>query len=98
MDAFKALLEGLGDKVFPITPKGRIQQKEQTQLKKDLVDALASDFEEAGIETYLVQKGLVVLIENDEEGAIPIEIDIITKPLDYDYIGLNDEYIAKQKD
>lgn len=97
MDAFKALLEGLRDKILPITPKGRIQQKEQTQLKKDLVDALASDLEEAGIETYLVQKGLVVLIENDEEGAIPVEIDIITKPLDYDYLGLHEEYLDKQE-
>lgn len=95
----KNLLEVL-DKVkgteYPITDKGRIRQKEQTGLKIELTNALIADLREADIEVLETQKGFILLLENEIEGAIPIEGSLVTKPLDYDFYGLHDEFIEKQ--
>lgn len=96
MSKFKDTVDSFVGTEFPVTPKGRIQQKEQIELKNDLTYALMDDLIEIGIECYPVQKGFVALVPNDIEGAIPVEINIITKPLDYDYMSLHDEYIEKQ--
>ena len=90
------LLDTIRETVYPITDKGRIRQKEQTELKVQITDAIAADLKSNDIDVLEVQKGFVILLQNDEEGAIPVEVNIITKPLDYDVFGLHDEYLSKQ--
>ena len=97
MTNFKEMIDSVEETKFPITDRGRLVQKEQTKLKNSLTHALMEDIGDQGIEVYAVQKGFVVVIPNNEEGVIPIEVNIITKPLDYDYIALNEEYFDKQK-
>lgn len=93
LDAMKSV-EG---KQYNVTDKGRIQQKEQLELKTLLTESLLKDFVEAGVEVVEVPKGFVIVVPNDEEGAIPLELSIVTKPLDYDYDALHDEWSAKQE-
>ena len=95
MKNFKDALNKVRETVFPVTVRGRIQQKEQIILKNDLTTALMQDLEAAGIEVYSVQKGFVILLPNDEEGVIPVELTIVTKPLDDDYDALHTEHIEK---
>lgn len=94
---FKKALEKIFNKEYQVTDKERIKQNEQLELKNELTDALLQDLEANDIQAYRIQKGLVVLIENYHEGAIPVEIQIITKPLNYDYDALHAEYLEKIK-
>ena len=96
MVSFKDMINSFKEVVFPITPASRIQQKEQTNLKNSLTDSLMDDMEQADIEVFRTQKGFILLVPNIEEGAIPVEINVITKPLDLDYISLHEEYLDKQ--
>ena len=95
MKNFVSVMSVIKEKIYNITNKDRIQQKEQLELKNMLTNALLKDFKEADIEVYEVPKGFVIILPNDEEGAIPVELSIVTKPLDYDYDGLHDEYLRK---
>lgn len=96
MKKFVEVVNSYKEVELPITPALRIQQKEQTNLKNSLTDSLMDDMEQAGIEVFRTQKGFVLLVPNIEEGAIPVEINVITKPLDLDYISLHEEYLDKQ--
>lgn len=96
MKNFLSVVEIVKEKIYNITDKGRIKQKEQLELKTSLTNALLKDFESAGVESYAVQKGIVILLQNDEEGAIPLEVTITTKPLDYDYDQLHEEWLEKE--
>ena len=78
-----------------VTNKMRIQQKDQTKIKRNLTDALLTDMREAGLDVYETQKGFILVIENSIEGGIPIEVNLIMKSLDHDYIALNEEYFDK---
>lgn len=95
MTKLKKMIESCEEVVYPVTTKGRLVQKEQIKLKNDLTLSLMEDMKEIGIEVYPVQKGFVIVIPNNEEGVIPVEVNIITKPLDYDYIALHEEYLDK---
>ena len=90
------LLDTIEETVYPTTDKGRIRQKEQTELKMALTNAFVEDLKDMGLEVLEVQKGFALLLQNHEEGAIPVEVNIVTKPLDYDAFGLHDEFMAKQ--
>ena len=81
---------------LPITDKMRIQQKEQTKLKRELSNALLEDMREAGVDVFETQKGFILIVENDIEGGIPIEANLVMKSLDHDYISLHEEYLDKQ--
>lgn len=97
MKQFKEMVESIAEVVYKITPKGRISQGEQNELKAGLTNALQADLGEAGIESYVTQQGIVIVIPNDMEGAIPVELNIITKPLDLDYHILHEEWQDKLK-
>lgn len=97
MKNLQQVIEGVFKKVYNVTNKQRIQQKEQLVLKQDLTEALFNDMVEAGFEVVQVPKGVVLIIENEEEGGIPVEINIVTKPLDYDYDIQHEEWLAKQE-
>ena len=76
-----------------------IEQKQSRALKSELtakVAALLTDTYE--VETVQTTEGLYVLIPNDEEGYIPVMLDIKMKPLDVDIETLRDEYTAKQEE
>lgn len=98
MQAFRDVVEEVKKEEFKLNTKGNaIVQSERNELKFKLTDALALALEEVeDIDVVQVQKGIAILLPNDIEGSIPVEIQIITKPLDYDVDGLHQEYLEKQ--
>lgn len=76
-----------------------IEQKQARQLKTSVTEQVAALIAETfDVETVQTAEGLYILIPNDEEGAIPVCLDIKVKPLDTDVEVLHTEYIQKQED
>ena len=73
----------------------KINQLERNAFKSAFINALMLDFNYAGFEVGLVDKGLAVLVDNDELGPLTVVIDGVVKGLDYDFDGeVQDAMIA----
>lgn len=98
MKAFEEVIDKINKTEYKLNTKGNaVVQSERNEMKFQLTDALAAVFEEIeDIDVLQVQKGIVLLLPNEIEGSLPVEIQIITKPLDYDYDSLHEEYLEKQ--
>lgn len=83
------------------TAKGvyRIQQGEATKLKEIMIDLAIEALEEKYTELEIIKgaKGVLLLIPNEIEGAIPMVLDIVNKPLDFDVEEWEEEYKDKIK-
>ena len=76
-----------------------IEQKQSRALKAELTSKVAALIAATyDVETVQTSDGLYILIPNDEEGVIPIMMDIKMKPLDTDIETLREEYIQKQQE
>jgi hypothetical protein len=65
----------------------KINQLERNAFKSAFINALMSDLNYAGFEVGLVDKGLAVLVDNDELGPLTVVLDGVVKGLDYDFDG-----------
>lgn len=65
----------------------KINQLERNAFKSAFINALMLDLNYAGFEVGLVDKGLAVLVDNDELGPLTVVIDGVVKGLDYDFDG-----------
>ena len=73
----------------------KINQLERNAFKSAFINALMLDLNYAGFEVGLVDKGLAVLVDNDELGPLTVVIDGVVKGLDYDFDGeVQDAMIA----
>lgn len=81
------------------TAKGvyRIQQGEATELKETMIDLAIEALSEKYTELEIIKgaKGVLLLIPNENEGSIPMVLDIVNKPLDFDIEEWEEEYNEK---
>lgn len=75
-----------------------IEQKQSRALKAELlnkvIDLITNEYD---IEVRATSEGTFLMIPNNEEGVIPVILDIKMKPLDTDVDTLEDEYKQKQE-
>ncbi len=73
-----------------------IQQTESRALKSEILQRLSNLITEAyDIEILRTDEGLIILLPNDELGAIPIALDVKIKSLDFDYLASQAQYQEK---
>ena len=76
-----------------------IEQKQSRALKAELMGKVSALIKETyDVDTAQTSDGLYLLIPNDEEGSIPVLLDIKMKPLDTDIETLTAEYQKKQEE
>lgn len=63
----------------------KINQLERNAFKSAFINALMLDLNYAGFEVGLVDKGIAVLVDNDELGPIAVVLDSVVKGLEYDF-------------
>lgn len=101
-EQIEKLLQEIYQKVYKTskTQKGlRIVQSEQNQLKAEVENILKSTIENEypDLITYNSVKGVILEVPNENEGAIYFELQVISKPLDYDVISENEAYQDKME-
>ena len=73
-----------------------IQQTESRALKSEILQALNNlIINTYNIEVIRTGEGLIILLPNDELGAIPIALDVKVKSLDFDYLASQAQYEEK---
>ena len=76
-----------------------IEQKQSRELKATItnriIDCLKENFD---IDTRMTSAGMFIEIPNENEGSIPVLLDIVMKPLDTDLETLEEEYKQKLKE
>lgn len=73
-----------------------IQQTESRNLKNEILQRLNNLITESyNIEILRTDEGLIILLPNDELGAIPIALDVKIKSLDFDYLASQAQYQEK---
>jgi hypothetical protein len=74
-----------------------IKQNERNQIKAELLQAIATDLSALlGVEVLKVDKGFGFMLPHNNEGSIPMIIDLTVKGLDYDVVAENDAFMAKE--
>ena len=73
-----------------------IQQTESRALKGEILQRLNNLIADTyNIEILRTDDGLIILLPNDELGAIPIALDVKIKSLDFDYLASQAQYQEK---
>lgn len=94
----KKLLKEIFTRDLTITDKGAINQTQRNTLKNELLDTLIDDLSKnLGFEILRVDKGLALNIPHENEGALPITLDIVFKSTDYDIVEENKAYIKDKE-
>jgi len=94
----KRLLKEIYSRELKITDKGAINQTQRNGLKNELLNTLIEDLtKDLGVEVVRVDKGIAFNIDHDNEGALPITLDIVFKNTTYDITNESLAYI-KDKD
>jgi len=74
-----------------------IKQNERNEIKAQLLQAIATDLSQLlGVEVLKVDKGFGFLLPNDNEGGVPMVIDLTIKSMEYDVIAENEAFIEKE--
>ena len=93
----KAFLEKFYSEQLKITngAKGEsIHQTQRNAVKRGFLDAIQKDLVEClNVEALRTAQGVGVLIDNDEQGGVPLVLDIAMKSFDYDVIGEHEAYL-----
>jgi len=98
MKETKKLLKDIFSRELKITDKGAINQTQRNGLKNELLNTLIADLtKDLGIKVVRVDKGIAFEIAHDNEGALPITLDIVFKNTTYDIENESQAYI-KDKD
>lgn len=101
MKNLQDLVNQVKSKGFTVTEtkKGeKIKQTEHRQLKADLMSALEKDFQDLGLALGMSKDGLVLEIPHDNLGAIPVELDLKVKSLDFDTVWAVESYAKEQQE
>lgn len=73
-----------------------IQQTESRTLKSEILQELNSLIANTyDIEVIRTGEGLIILLPNEELGAIPVALDVTIKSLDFDYLASQAQYQEK---
>lgn len=76
--------------------KNRLHQTDARNLKEILHEKMANEFDRLDLTPTLVENAIVIEIPHHELGSIPIEVKFVIKPLDYDMIAANEQFLEKQ--
>jgi hypothetical protein len=94
----RKLFKEIFSKDLKITDKGAINQTQRNGLKNELLNTLIVDLsKELGVKVVRVDKGLAFDIDHDNEGALPITLDIVFKNTTYDIINESQAYIKDKE-
>jgi hypothetical protein len=76
-----------------------IKQTERNEIKSELLQAIATDLSQLlGVEILKVDKGFGFMLPNDNEGSVPMVIDLTVKSMDFDVVAENEAVVAKDKE
>lgn len=74
-----------------------IKQNERNQIKAELLQAIATDLSQLlGVDVLKVDKGFGFMLPHDNEGSIPMIIDLTIKGLDYDVVAENEAFVERE--
>ena len=92
----KKFLKEVYTRDLKVTPKGAINQTQRNNLKNELLDNLIEDLSKGlGVDVVRLDKGIALNIQHEQEGALPITLDIVFKNITYD---IDNESQAYQED
>lgn len=81
---------------------GKIKQDQRNLIRKELLDIVAKELSEKlandKINVDRVQKGVVITLDNEKVGIIPIMIDLKFLGLDYDVVADIEDYEIKLRE
>jgi hypothetical protein len=81
----KRFLKEIYNRDLKVTPKGAINQTQRNTLKNELLDNLIEDLSRGlGVDVVRLDKGIALNIQHEQEGALPITLDIVFKNTTYD--------------
>lgn len=76
-----------------------IKQTERNEIKSELLQAIALDLSQLlGVDILKVDKGFGFMLPNDNEGSVPMVIDLTVKSMDFDVFAENEAVVAKDKE
>lgn len=76
-----------------------VKQTERNEIKSELLQAIATDLSQLlGVEMLKVDKGFGFMLPNDNEGSVPMVIDLTVKSMDFDVVAENEAVVAKDKE
>lgn len=97
MENLKRVAEQI--KTMKLTLNGvKLKQTERNDLKAKLVDAIAEDIAEAGLEVLEVAQGKAIVLENDQEGNVVTVFDSVIKNFDYDAYDEAEAYRVEREE
>ena len=74
-----------------------IHQTQRNAVKAGLMEAFLEDMkEELNIDVIRTADGIAFLIDNDEQGGVPVVLDIAMKNFNYDIFNEGDNYVSEQ--
>ena len=76
-----------------------LEQKQSRQLKKQITDNIITTLlEKYDIDRLDTLDGTYLIIPNEEEGFVPVLLEVVMKPLDIDTETLKNEYQSKMEE
>jgi hypothetical protein len=98
MKTLKKLFKEIYTRDFTITEKGAINQTQRNNLKNEILDCIATDIsKDLGIEVLRVDKGLALNIDHENEGALPITLDVVIKNTTFDTHTEHNAYVLDKE-
>lgn len=74
-----------------------IHQTQRNQIKRDLLAAIQADLaSELDADALHTPDGIGIVIDNEEQGGVPLVLDIAMKSFEYDVFEQNDRYNENQ--
>jgi len=95
MEFIKQFAEKVKALKLSITDKGAIKQTERNNLKNEMLAELIKDLP-SGLVVGRAKEGIILELPNDNEGALPIVLDIKFKNVDYDTVTPVKDYTQAQ--
>ena len=87
------LLTKLREKEFPKSSNEKWHQQERNLTKREIQEILRISLGELDFEVLELEKGFGLILENDELGSIPIILEVVMKPMEYDLYEESETYL-----
>lgn len=97
MEKLTQLVQATKTQKFSVS-KDKIKQTERNALKSDILNALQSDLENGVSVVGRAKEGIIIALQNDNEGAIYGVLDVVIKDFTFEPEILIDEYENAQAD
>jgi len=95
MEKLQELIKEIYKQKISVSPKGLIKQTERNTLKTDILKAIMQGLPH-DIVLGKTNEGICIMVDNENEGGIPIILDIKIKNMNTDLDTAIEEYEEKQ--